>query len=156
VEAEIHYKIITEQPLDLVSLLAMAHHPNAGAVVLFSGEARNHNLGKAVDRLEFEAFVPMAEQMIKEILAEANRKWELNFALCQHQVGKVGICESAVCVITASAHRKEAYHANQYIIHRVKHEVPIWKREFFSDGSSTWGNNCNCADPMKHEEFSAQ
>jgi molybdopterin synthase catalytic subunit len=147
------FKIISDQPIDLGALLTTAHHPKAGAVVLFSGEARNHNLGKEVDYLEYEAFIPMAEQMIGEIIEESCKKWTLDYAICQHRIGKVSICESAVCVITASAHRKEAYEANQYIIHRVKHEVPIWKKEYFKGGTFTWGNNCNCADPNVHDAF---
>ena len=57
---------------------------------------------------------------------------------------KVPVGESAVVVITASSHRKEAYTANRFIIDRIKHEVPIWKCEIFQDGSREWGNNCNC------------
>lgn len=148
---DLGYKIITEYPIHLADLLGMSHHTQAGAVVLFSGEARSNNLGKRVLYLEYEAFVPLAAKNIVAILKEATCKWELNFALCQHRIGKVGICESAVCVITSSMHRTEAYQANQYIIHRVKHEVPIWKKEFYDDGSFSWGNNCNCVDPNHHE-----
>ena len=66
-------------------------------------------------------------------------------AIAQHRTGKVAIGETAVVVITASAHRSEAYAANRYIIDRIKHEAPIWKCEYYKDGSHEWGNNCNCA-----------
>lgn len=141
---------ITEQAINLAELLAAAHHPAAGAVVLFSGEAREHNEGKNVAYLEYEAFVPVATGMITQILEEATIQWGLQVAVCQHRIGKVGISEPAVCVITASVHRKEAYQANQYIIHRVKHEVPIWKKEFLEDGTYIWGGNCNCPSPDQH------
>ena len=144
---------ITDQPIDLNLLLVEAHHKEAGAIVLFSGEARNQSKGKKVESLEYEAFVPLAEKMMDEILETACQKWDLKFASCVHRVGKVGISEPAVCVITSSMHRKEAYTANQYIIHRVKHEVPIWKKEVFVDGTSEWGGNCSCVNPEKHEEF---
>jgi molybdopterin synthase catalytic subunit len=137
-------QVITSDPLDIVELLRQAHHPGAGAVVLFSGEVRDSNKGREVTYLEYESHVPLAVKMIHDILGEASKKWGLKVALAQHRVGKLAIGQSAVVVITAAAHRREAYEANQHIIHRIKHEVPIWKCEYFSDGSHQWGNNCNC------------
>ena len=142
--AEVEIAPISATPLDVVSLLAQAHHPQAGAVVLFSGEVRNHNQGMAVDYLEYEAHESMAAKMIGIILADAQQKWPLNIAVAQHRTGKVTVGETAVIVITASAHRSEAYAANQYIIDRIKHEAPIWKCEYFSDGTKKWGGNCSC------------
>ena len=147
-------KYISEQPLDLVGLLASSHHPLAGAVVLFSGDVRDNNLGKQVAYLEYEAKESMAAKMIHEILEEAKQRWNLNIAVAQHRIGQVAISESAVVVITATPHRREAYEANRYIIDRIKHEVPIWKCEYFTDGTKKWGGNCNChditGDPAKH------
>jgi len=125
-------------------LLSLAHHPGAGAVVLFSGEVRDTNRGKAVSFLEYEAHVPLATTLIAEILAMAKQRWSLHAAIAQHRTGKVGIGDTAVVVITASAHRGEAYAANKYIIDRIKHEAPIWKCEHYADGTKEWGNNCNC------------
>lgn len=145
---------LSAQPLDIVGLLAHAHHPGAGAVVLFSGEVRNSNKGLPVNYLEYEAYAPLASKLIGEILAEAREKWQLHIAIAQHRVGKVAVGDTAVVVITASAHRSEAYAANRYIIDRIKHEAPIWKCEHYADGSQEWGNNCNChsvtGDVNKH------
>lgn len=135
-------RYISPAPIDLGALLARAHHPAAGAVVLFSGEVRNHNEGRAVLRLEYEAHATLAEKMMAAILDEARGRWELHLADCVHRVGPVAISESAVAVVTASAHRGEAYAANRYIIDRIKHEVPIWKKEFFADGTSEWSRGC--------------
>lgn len=146
--------LLSDEPLDMAGLLAGAHHPAAGAVVLFSGEVRDHNLGRAVALLEYEAYRPLALKMISEILAAAKEKWQLRIAIAQHRVGRVAVGDSAVVVITASSHRSEAYAANRYIIDRIKHEVPIWKCEHYADGTHEWGNNCNChtvtGDPTKH------
>ncbi|HEY4060912.1 MAG TPA: molybdenum cofactor biosynthesis protein MoaE [Puia sp.] len=146
--------LIADGPLDLAGLLAGAHHPAAGAVVLFSGEVRDHNGGREVSFLEYECYRPLAIKMIGEILAAAKEKWRLNIAVARHRVGKVTIGDSAVVVITASAHRSEAYAANRYIIDRIKHEAPIWKCEHYADGTHEWGNNCHChtvtGDPAKH------
>jgi molybdopterin synthase catalytic subunit len=123
----------------MAGLLAKAHHPGAGAVVLFSGEVRNSNRGRAVAFLEYEAYVPLADRLIAEILTAAKEKWALHIALAQHRTGRVAVGDTAVVVITASAHRSEAYAANRYIIDRIKHEAPIWKCEHYTDGGSEWG-----------------
>lgn len=120
-------------------------NPESGAVVLFSGEVRDNNKGRAVTHLEYEAYEPMADKMIDEILEEAITRFRLNQAVCVHRLGRVEISGCAVVVITGAGHRKEAYQANRYIIDRVKNEVPIWKHEFFADGTSEWGQNCDCA-----------
>ena len=143
---EDNFEYISDKSLDIVGLLAQSHDPKAGAVVLFSGDVRDNNIGKEVAYLEYEAHYSLASKMIREILAEAIAKWNLNLAIAQHRIGKVNVGESAVVVITASPHRKEAYQANRHIIDRIKHEVPIWKCEVFMDGSKQWGNNCNCSE----------
>src|ERR1700720_2205020 len=114
---------LSGEPLDIVGLLSGAHHPGAGAVVLFSGEVRNSNKGLPVNYLEYEAYAPLASKLIGEILTEAREKWQLHIAIAQHRVGKVAAGDTAVVVITASAHRSEAYAANRYIIDRIKHEA---------------------------------
>ncbi len=142
---EDNFEYISDKPLDIVGLLAQSHDSKAGALVLFSGDVRDNNIGKDVAYLEYEAHASLAAKMIKEILEEAIAKWNLNLAIAQHRIGKVGVGESAVVVITSSPHRKEAYQANRHIIDRIKHEVSIWKCEVFIDGTKQWGNNCNCS-----------
>lgn len=142
--AEDEFELITESPIVLSSVIAAMHHPKAGAVVLFSGEVRNHSHGKAVTHLVYEAYVPMAKKMIRGVLEEAKKKFNLHHAICIHRIGKVDVCETAVVVVTASSHREEAYAANRFIIEKVKYEAPIWKNEFFEDGTSDWGGNCSC------------
>lgn len=145
---------ISENPLNIGEFFSKTHHSKCGAVVLFSGEVRDSSNHKEVTHLEYEAQPALANKMMREIINDAKEKWPLHIAVAQHRVGKVYMGESAVVVITATPHRKEAYEANQYIINRIKHEVPIWKCEFFADGSHEWGGNCNCqkitGDPAKH------
>ena len=148
------FRPVVGDRINIVELLAGAQHPGAGAVVLFSGDVRDSNHGREVVCLEYEAHVALAEKMIADILAEARERWGLTAAVAQHRIGRVGVGESAVVVITSSAHRGEAYAANRHIIDRIKHEAPIWKCEHYSDGTKAWGNNCNCqevtGDAMKH------
>ncbi|WP_051291075.1 molybdenum cofactor biosynthesis protein MoaE [Pedobacter glucosidilyticus] len=152
--AEVDITPLSATDLDLVQLLSLAHDPKAGAVVLFSGEVRDNSTGKTVDYLDYEAHESMASKMICAIVEEAAKRWHLTKALAQHRTGKVMAGESAVVVITCSPHRKEAYAANRYIIDRIKHEAPIWKCEYFTDGTKEWGGNCSCqkitGDANKH------
>jgi molybdopterin synthase catalytic subunit len=143
-QAEADFPYISETAIDVINLLSRSHDPKAGAVVLFSGEVRDHNAGKDVSYLAYEAHIPIASKMIRQIIEEAAGTWKLNSVVAQHRIGKVAIGEAAVVVITGSPHRKEAYAANQFIIDKIKHEVPIWKCEVFTDGTKQWGNNCNC------------
>lgn len=131
-------KHISREP---ISLDAYLKHdtPASGAIVLFSGEARNHHAGRGVEILEYEAHEDMAESYLEGILSDAKEKFSLELARCVHRVGRVEIGQSAVVVVTAAAHREEAYAANRYIIDRIKSEAPIWKKEFFQDGTSEWG-----------------
>jgi len=131
-------------------------NPNSGAVVLFSGEVRDNNKGREVTHLEYEAYEPMANKMIDEIIDEAISRFNLNQAVCVHRLGRVEISGCAVVVVTGSGHRKEAYDANRYIIDRVKNEVPIWKHEFFADGTSAWGQNCDCVTHKDEHEHNHQ
>lgn len=145
---------ISSDKLDIVALSQKHDDPAAGAVVTFNGTVRNNSLGKEVDFLFYEAAETMANKMIKDILAEAKQKWDILQAFAAHRIGNVYVGESAVFVITASKHRKEAYEANRYIIEKIKHELPLWKCEYFTDGTKQWGGNCNCqettGDPHIH------
>jgi molybdopterin synthase catalytic subunit len=132
---------LSEERLDMVGMLARAHHPAAGAVVLFSGEVRDNSRGRSVSFLEYEAHGPLAEKVIAEVLSAACEKYSLHVALARHRTGRVSVGETAVVVVTVSAHRKEAYAANQYIIDRIKKEAPIWKCEHYADGEREWGHN---------------
>lgn len=133
---------ITNESIDLHNEIKKAGLISCGAVVHFSGLVRNHNEGKPVLALEYEAFQPLANKMIQEILDNVKEKFSIQYASCIHRIGRLELGEIAVIVVTSSSHRKECYSANQYIIDKVKHEIPIWKREFFADGTITWSKGC--------------
>ncbi len=142
---------LTESAIDLNQVLRRFIHPqnslpgeNAiGARVLFSGEIRGANHGQTVVQLEYTAHRSLALKHITDVLQAAAEKYPLIGALCVHRLGMLSVADCAVAVLTCGRHRKEAFAANQYIIDRVKAETPIWKREFFADGSSKWGENCH-------------
>jgi len=142
---------LTQSAIDLNQVLRRFIYPHTGlpgenaigARVLFSGEIRGANHGQTVVQLEYTAHRSLALKHINDVLQAAAEKYPLIGALCVHRLGMLSVAECAVAVLTCGRHRKEAYAANQYIIDRVKAETPIWKREFFADGSSKWGENCH-------------
>ena len=116
-----------------------------GAVVAFLGLVRNHNAGRRVQYLEYEAYEPLALKTFDGIVRETNRRWPGVRVALHHRIGRLDIGEASVAIVTASPHRADAYAANRYTIERVKQIAPIWKREFF-DGGDVWIEGAT-ADP---------
>ncbi len=130
-------RFITDQPIDLAPLLAAVQSPERGGVACFLGLVRNHHGGRAVLRLDYSAYGPMAEAECGRIVAEAESRWQVAAAL-RHRTGSLAIGDTAVAVVVASAHRDEAFAACRYLIEEVKRRVPVWKREFYADGAVAW------------------
>ena len=120
-------------------------HGTAGAVVTFLGLVRNHNLGRSVRYLEYEAYAPLALRTFERIAREILERWPGARLALHHRVGRLEIGEASVAIAVASAHRRDAYVACRYAIERVKQIAPIWKREFF-DGGDVWIEGA-AADP---------
>lgn len=129
---------VTEAPLDSAGIRLAALDPEAGAVVLFEGCARDQYDGRSVERLAYEAFVPMAEAGLRLIQEEAMARFALTRCLIHHRLGAVPLLEPAVIVAASSPHRREAFEAAAWIMDRIKEGVPIWKREHYTDGGRTW------------------
>ena len=110
----------------------------SGAEVIFVGKVRNHSNGKKVLFLEYEAYEAMAENQIAGLIAEARMRWQIDNIKVLHRLGKVGLGETAVLIEVESAHRDEAYQASRFLIEEIKHKVPIWKKEYFEDGTTEW------------------
>ncbi len=144
-QAEVKEDVCLQHDILDFNKLSSDFTSNSGGQVSFVGRVRDINIGKQVSHLFYEAYEAMANKMIRQIINEAKAKFDLTTASCIHRLGQVEIHEIAIIVNTASVHRKEAFEANQYIVDRVKHEGPIWKREFYTDGSHSWSLNCNCA-----------
>ena len=108
-----------------------------GAVVTFLGVTRDHNEGRTVLHLEYQAYQPMAENKIVEIIGEMRNRWDLGKVAIAHRTGRVDIGQKSMVVAVGSAHRKPAFEAALYFVDRLKEIVPIWKREFF-EGGEVW------------------
>ena len=126
-------------PLSLDTAYQFADAPANGAVVMMSGMVRNQTEGRAVKYLEYQAYVPMAVVVFKEIYQQIQQRWpSVQTGIIHHRVGKLEIGEISVIVAIGCPHRSEAFAACQYGIDTLKHQAPIWKKEHWQDGSSTW------------------
>ena len=108
--------------------------PDAGGIDVFIGTVRNATKGKAVMRLEFEAYETMALREMQKIAEQASDKWPVQKIFIHHRTGVLQIGEIPVIIAVAAAHRAAAFDACRYIIDTLKETVPIWKKEIFEDG----------------------
>ncbi|MEV6554492.1 molybdenum cofactor biosynthesis protein MoaE [Nocardia sp. NPDC051756] len=131
---------VSDQPLDAAAVEAAVTGPHYGAVVVFTGKVRDHDGGQAVTALEYSAH-PEAERFLHKVCAELAESAGLPVAAV-HRVGALTIGDDAIVVAVAAAHRAEAFTACAELVDRIKHEVPIWKRQLFADGLSEWVNSC--------------
>jgi molybdopterin synthase catalytic subunit len=129
---------ITREPIDAAALLEECTAAEDGAALLFVGVVRNHNEGRAVGHLSYDAYEEMAARVLEEIAGEAEARWETGRIAVVHRIGRLEIGEASVAIAVAAPHRGEAYAASRYIIEELKKRVPIWKREGYVDGESEW------------------
>jgi adenylyltransferase/sulfurtransferase len=145
----------SDRPLDLAAERARVEDPACGGYASFEGWVRDQNDGRAVERLEYEAYAELAVKEGERIVAEALERFGVRHARCVHRIGALGLGELAVWVGVSSAHRGEAFAACRYIIDEVKHRVPIWKKEHYVDGDSGWVNCERCAAAAPAEPAAA-
>jgi molybdopterin synthase catalytic subunit len=133
--------------LELDTLVAAVNSGSGsdGAVVTFLGLVRNHNMGRDVRYLEYEAYEPLALKAFERIAGEVRERWPGARLALHHRIGRLEIGEISVAIAAASPHRRDAYAACRYTIERVKQIAPIWKHEFF-DGGDVWIEGAT-ADP---------
>jgi molybdopterin synthase catalytic subunit len=130
---------ITFAPLSLAEVYGAADNPANGAVVVMSGMVRNHSEGKAVVALEYQAYEPMALEVFRQIAAQIKTTWpEVTRVAIHHRTGKLAVGDISVLVAVGCPHRAEAFAACQYAIDTLKHNAPIWKKEHWEDGSTSW------------------
>ena len=120
-------------------------HGSDGAVATFLGLVRNHNVGRRVLYLDYEAYEPLALKSFERIASEIDRRWPGVRLALHHRIGRLEVGEASVAIVTASAHRADAFAACRYAIERVKQIAPIWKHEFF-EGGDVWIEGAT-ADP---------
>ncbi len=129
---------LSSAAIDPARLQAGLRDPRAGACASFEGWVRDHNAGRAVLGLRYEAYAELAQREGEAVLAEAMQRFDLLQAACVHRTGDLAIGELAVWVGVSAGHRDAAFAACRWIIDAVKARVPIWKHERYADGDADW------------------
>lgn len=129
---------ICASPVDIAPLRESLHDVRAGGFASFEGRVRDHNDGRAVRGLRYEAYIEMAEAEGARILAEAGERFAILDACAVHRIGDLDIGDVAVWVGASAAHRDAAFAACRWIIDEIKSRVPIWKHERYVEGDAGW------------------
>jgi len=140
---------VTSDPLDVTAVAAAVAGPRDGAVATFVGLVRDHNAGRRVLWLDYEAYAPLAVKTFEQIAGEAEARWPDARIAIHHRTGRVEIGQPSVAIAAASPHRADAFAACRYAIERVKQIAPIWKHEHF-EGGEVWIEGAT-ADPADEE-----
>jgi molybdopterin synthase catalytic subunit len=125
---------IAEQQIELARLISAVSRADAGAIATFIGTTRDHNAGREVIRLEYEAYPEMARREMRRIGEQAVEQFSVKAVAIVHRVGLVEIGEASVAIAVSAAHRDEAFAACRFAIDRLKQIVPIWKKEHYRGG----------------------
>jgi molybdopterin synthase catalytic subunit len=140
---------VTDRPIDLDELVRHVTDPAAGAIATFIGTTRNHNDGRRVIALDYEAYSEMAEKELARIGRDAKKQWPICRMAIVHRLGPVQIGEASVIIAVSSAHRDAAFAASRFAIEEIKKTVPIWKKEVFEGGEVWIGTQSGEALPAK-------
>ena len=130
---------ITSQPISVQPVIDKVKKDSHGALVTFIGTVRDNSEGKKVTYLEYETYARMAEKKLKEIADEIQNRWQTDISIV-HRVGRMELGDTVIVIVVGSGHRREAFQSCEYAINRIKEIVPIWKKEFYEDGSSWVGH----------------
>ena len=131
---------LTTQPLSVAEHEAAVAHPAAGAVVSFAGVVRDHDGGRGVARLVYEAH-PSAEAVLAEVAAEIAKDPSVYGVAVSHRVGELSVGDVALAAAVATAHRAEAFSICARLVDTVKARLPVWKHQHFADGTDEWVNS---------------
>lgn len=142
--------LLSERAIDDAAEKHALNHTAAGACVIFEGWVRDHNEGRSVLRLDYQAYAALAMNEGETIMADALKKFDLRGARAIHRTGSLAIGDLAVWVGVSADHRDAAFAACRWIIDEIKLRVPIWKNEHYANGESGWLHPDNSPmDPRK-------
>ncbi len=132
---------ITQSEIDVGKVIESVQDPASGGIDIFIGTTRNDSGGREVLSMEYDAYVPMALNMMKELAQTVRSKWEIREISIVHRFGHLKVGEASVVIAVSAAHRKEAFEACHFTIDKLKETIPIWKKEVFRDGEAWVGGN---------------
>lgn len=129
---------IVHRPIDVAALLAEVTAPGNGAEACFVGTVREHNEGRAVTGIDYDAYGDMAEAELGRIVREAAARYGTTGVVVEHRLGTLAVGEASVAIAVGHARRAPALDAVRFVIEELKRRVPIWKREHYADGTRAW------------------
>ncbi len=129
---------ITRDPISADSVLSLVGGPGDGAIDIFLGVVRDHNEGSAVSGMRYDAYVEMAEQVLRAIVSEAAAMPGVGKAAAVHRIGHLEVGEASVAIAASAPHRAEAFEACRYVIEEIKTRLPVWKQEQYVTGEQHW------------------
>ena len=125
---------ITREKIDLEAVLRSVDDQSTGGVVLFVGRVRNHANGRAVTKMQYEGYDEMAKSELEKIAHSMQKKWPVAKCAIVHRLGMLELGEASVVIAVACAHRAQAFEACRFAIDTLKKTIPVWKKEFGTDG----------------------
>ncbi|MCR9160901.1 MAG: molybdenum cofactor biosynthesis protein MoaE [Nannocystaceae bacterium] len=131
--------LLSSAPLSLAAVVSVVEHEGAGGLTTFTGNVRLHSRGQRIERLEYEAYAPMATAVMTQIADGIEAEIEGARLAIHHRIGVLGIGETAVVIAASAPHRAEAFAACRAAIERLKDDVPIWKKEVAQSGAAWIG-----------------
>ncbi len=130
---------MTSEPISLDLLSRELALDENGAQVVFSGVVRDHNRGRRVVGVTYDAHVPLAEKTFREIAEEARARWGERLAVAiVHRSGRLAVGEASLVIAVGSPHREAAFEASRWVLEQFKTRSPVWKQEHYADGESEW------------------
>lgn len=130
-------QLVTE-PIDYSAVTEAVRSHNAGAVVLFLGTVREFTRGEQTSWLEYEAYDEMAVASMRQLETDVLAKFPVTSVAIVHRKGRMELGEISVAIAVSSPHRADAFEAGRWLIDTLKEQVPIWKKEHYSDGREEW------------------
>lgn len=128
---------LTRDPIDHAALTEAVRMPGCGAVVTFLGTVRDLTGEEVTVALEYEAYPPMAERKLHEIVEDLRARWPTGRVALVHRLGRLEVGEISVAVAASAPHRADAFEACRFAIDRLKEVVPIWKKDL-GPGKAEW------------------
>ena len=133
-----YHVLISEQNILVESALAMIKNDHHGAIDIFVGVVRNHHQGQIVTGITYDVHILLAKGVLATICQEAEKKWQGTNYYVAHYHGYLPVGGISVLIAVSAPHRTDSFDACRYVIEEIKKRAPVWKREHYPDGSSTW------------------
>jgi molybdopterin synthase catalytic subunit len=136
--AEVEVIELTRETINYSQLTEAVRDHSAGAVVLFLGTVREFTQGAQTDWMAYEAYPEMAQRSLQQLIDQAFQNFPITRAAVSHRIGDLQLGDISVAIAVSAPHRAQAFDAGRWMIDTLKDQVPIWKREYYSDGRVEW------------------